>query len=191
MANTNEARRIKEEIFDAPKEKLLCVAGNRQLNRYLRSGKLKEGFVVLSDHAIYCKGELGISRDRRHFEKQKTELRINLEEFQTVKYLNQKKNLLLFLGFFLVILGPTLLLLNQRTSLASQSALNLTLDGILCELAAVVCFLLYNIHGTKMLELIHTNGSVGLDLRTIPEKEERLLIRFLRAFLNNVDSASK
>ena len=184
MANTNEARRIKEEIFDAPKEKLLCVAGKRQLNRYLRSGKLKEGFVVLSDHAIYCKGELGISRDRRHFEKKKTELRINLEEFQTVKYLNQKKNLLLFLGFFLVILGPTLLLLNQRTSLASQSALNLTLDGILCELAAVVCFLLYNIHGTKMLELIHTNGSVGLDLRTIPEKEERLLIRFLRAFLN-------
>ena len=95
------------------------------------------------------------------------------------------------MGFFLVILGPTLLLLNQRTSLASQSALNLTLDGILCELAAVVCFLLYNIHGTKMLELIHTNGSVGLDLRTIPEKEERLLIRFLRAFLNNVDTASK
>lgn len=191
MANQHEARRIKEEIFDVPKEELLCVAGKRQLTRFLKNGKLKEGFVVLSDHAIYCKGDLNISRDHRHFERQKTEIRVQLEEFQTVKYLHQKGSFLLFLGFFFVILGPALLLLEQWTSISKYITLNLTLDAVLCELTAGLCFMLYSIHGIKMLELIHTNGSIGIDLRFIPEKEERLLIRYLRACLNNLENASK
>ncbi len=185
MALPNEVERICGEIFLDQDETLLCVAGKKQLDAFLNSGKAGKGFAVLSDRAIYCKGKYRVSRDRRHYHTESTNFRIDLEEFDAVKYLQQRNPVLIALSFFFLLLGPVLLLLDNLLDFGTSTVLNLTLDAVLCVLLAGVFFLLYLIHSRNLLEMIHTNGSMGLDRRGLPEKEERLLIRYLNAYLNN------
>ena len=166
MALPNEAERISGEIFLDQDETLLCVAGKKQLNSFLNTGKPRKGFAVLSDRAIYCRGKFRVSRDRRHYRTESTNYRIDLEEFDAVKVLRQRNPVWITLAFFFLLLG-------------------LTLDAVLCILLAGVFSLIYLIHTKNLLEFIHTNGSMGLDRNMIPEKEERLLIRYLNAYLNN------
>jgi hypothetical protein len=185
MAQPIQEERVQGEIFLEPNEKLLCAAGSKQLQRYLNNGKLGRCFAVLSDRAIYCKGKCSVSRDRRHYTTKKTDYRIDLEEFQGVKYLRQKNPVLLSLTFFFLLLGPTLVLLDKLIGFGENTILNPTLDAAICILLSGVFFLLYSIHTKTQLELMHTNGALCLDVRALPEKEERLLIRYLRAFLNS------
>ena len=185
MALPNEAERISGEIFLDQDETLLCVAGKKQLNSFLNSGKPRKGFAVLSDRAIYCKGKFRVSRDHRHYRTESINYRIDLEEFDAVKYLQQRNPVWITLAFFFLLLGPVLLLLDNMLDFESTTALNLTLDAVLCILLAGVFSLIYLIHSKNLLELLHTNGSMGLDRNMIPEKEDRLLIRYLNAYLNN------
>jgi hypothetical protein len=184
MANSTEAEKIAGEIFLNPNESLKCVAGSRQLRAFLYKGKLKRGFVVLSNRAIYCKGKYSVSRDRRHYQTKLTDFRIDLEEFQGMKYLQQKNPILLTLCFFFLLLGPALLLLDKLIDFSAFTVLNPVLDAVVCLLLSGVFFLLYYIHKRTLLEFVHTNGSLGVDIHYIPVSEERLLIRYLRALLN-------
>lgn len=191
MAQQNESERICGEVFFDPSETLLCVAGKKQLDAFLDQGKIGKGFAVLSDRAIYCKGDYRVSRDRRHYALKRTDFRIDLEEFQGMKYLQQRKTVFLVLACCFLLLGPVLLILDKLTDFGAQTVLNPTLDAVICILLSGIFFLLYNIRTQTFLELIHTNGSMGLDLRNVPEKEEKLLIRYLRAFLNSIAQDSE
>lgn len=184
MAQSNLEERLRGEIFLDASEQFLCVAGSPQLNAYLDKGKTGKGFAVLSDQAVYCKGKCSVSRDRRHYATRNTDFRLDLREFQALKYLQRHNQVLLTLGFFFLLLGPALLLLDKLTGFGANTVLNPTLDAVICVLLAGVFLLLYSIHKKTLLELIHTNGSLCLNLRDLPEKEERLLIRYLRAYLN-------
>ena len=177
--------RLRGEIFLEPDENLLCVVGSQQLENYLEKGKQNKCFAVLSDRAVYCKGKCTVSRDRRSYQTRQTDFRLDLEEFKDLKYLPKRNQILLSLAFFFLILGPTLLLLDKVTDFAADSAFTPTLDAVVSILFAGVFFLLYSIHQKTLLELLHTNGSIGLDQHCLPQKEERLLIRYLRAFLNS------
>ena len=177
--------RVRGEIFLDADEKLLCVAGSHQLDSFLEKGKQKKSFAVLSDRAVYCKGKCVVSRDRRFYQTKQTDFRLDLEEFKDIKILPQRNQILLTLAFFFLLLGPTLLLLDKLTNYGENIVLNPTLDAVICLLAAGVFFLRYSIHQKTLLELIHTNGSIGLDQGCLPQKEERLLLRYLRAFLNS------
>lgn len=188
MAQPINEEQVQGEIFLDRNEQLLCTAGSDQLARFLEKGKLGKCFAVLSDRAIYCKGTCRVSRDRRRYTTKKTDFRIDLEEFHGLKYLRQKQPVLLSLAFFFLLLGPVLLLLDKLVNFSDGIVLNPTLDAAICILLAGVFFLLYNIHQKTMLELLHTNGAICLDERALPEKEERLLIRYLRAYLNSRDS---
>lgn len=179
---------VRGEIFLEPNEKLLCVAGSPQLETFLEKGKVKKCFAVLSDRAVYCKGQCCVSRNRRNYITKQTDFRLDLEEFQGLKYLQRKNQVLLSLAFFFLLLGPVLLLLDKLTNFGEGIVLKPTLDAVICVLLAGVFFLLYSIHRKTLLELLHTNGSVGLDLRALPQKEERLLIRYLRAYLNALET---
>ena len=185
MAQSNHEERVRGEIFLEPEEKLLCTAGSQDLEQFLAKGKTGRSFAVLSDRAIYCKGRCRVSRDRRKYQSKNLDFRIDLEEFQGLKYLQHKNQVLLTLAFFFLLLGPTLVLLDKLSHFGDGIVLNPILDGAVCVLLAGVFFLLYSIHKQNLLELLHTNGSICLDLRAIPEKEERLFIRYLRAFLNS------
>ena len=185
MAQPINEEQIRGEIFLNQDEQYLCAAGTPQLERYLAKGKLGRCFAVLSDRAIYCKGRCSVSRDRRHYNTKKTDFRIDLEEFQAIKYLRRKKPILLSLAFFFLLLGPTLVLLDSLVNFSEGTVLNPILDAAICILLAGVFFLLYNIHQKNLLELVHTNGALCLDVKALPEKEERLLIRYLRAYLNS------
>ena len=185
MAQPISQEKIRGAIFDDPSEQYLCVAGSKQMEKFVRSGKPKKGFAVLSDRAIYCKGTCQVSRDRRKFRKDTRGRRIGLDDFEGMKYLQQKNPVLLTLAFFFLLLGPALLLLDKVLSFGERIALNPTLDGVICILLAGVFFLLYLIHKKNLLELLHTNGSLGIDTQFLPPKEEKLLIRYLRAYLNS------
>ena len=187
MAQALNEARVQGEIFLDPTEKLLCAAGSPQLGVYLEKGKIRKCFAVLSDRAVYCKGMCCVSRDRRRYQTRKTDFRLDLEEFQGLKYLQRKNQLLLTLAFFFLLLGPALLLLDKLSDFGARVVLNPTLDAVLSILLAGVFFLLYSIHQKTLLELIHTNGSIGLELKALPQKEERLLIRYLRAYLNSLE----
>ena len=183
MAQSNREEQVRGEIFLDQDEKLLCTAGAPQLERYLEKGKVSKSFAVLSDRAIYCKGKCCVSRDRRSYTTRQTDFRIDLEEFQGLKYLQHRNQLLLTLAFFFLLLGPALLILDRVIRFGDGIVLNPTLDAVICLLLSGVFFLLYNIHKKTLLELVHTNGSIGLPLRDLPEKEEHLFLRYLRAFL--------
>ena len=185
MAQPINEEQIRGEIFLNQDEQYLCAAGTPQLERYLGKGKLGRCFAVLSDRAIYCKGRCSVSRDRRHYNTKKTDFRIDLEEFQAIKYLRRKKPVLLSLAFFFLLLGPVLVLLDSLVNFSEGTVLNPVLDAAICLLLAGIFFLLYNIHQKNLLELVHTNGAICLDVKVLPEKEERLLIRYLRAYLNS------
>lgn len=185
MAQPINEEQIRGEIFLNQDEQYLCAAGTSQMERFLSKGKLGSCFAVLSDRAIYCKGKCSVSRDCRHYNTKKTDFRIDLEEFQGVKYLRRKKPVLLSLAFFFLLLGPVLVLLDMLVNYGDGIVLNPILDAAICILLAGVFFLLYSIHQTTQLELLHTNGAICLDERALPEKEERLLIRYLRAYLNS------
>ena len=185
MAQPINEEQIRGEIFLNQDEQYLCAAGTSQMERFLSKGKLGRCFAVLSDRAIYCKGRCQVSRDRRRYSTEKTDFRIDLEEFQGVKYLRRKKPVLLSLAFFFLLLGPVLVLLDMLVNYGDGIVLNPILDAAICILLAGVFFLLYSIHQTTQLELLHTNGAICLDERALPEKEERLLIRYLRAYLNS------
>ena len=185
MAQPINEEQIRGEIFLNRDEQYLCAAGTAQMERFLNKGKLNRCFAVLSDQAIYCKGTCQVSRDRRHYTTKKTDFRIDLEEFQGVKYLRRKKSFLLSLAFFFLLLGPTLVLLDMLVNYGDGIILNPTLDAVICILLAGVFFLLYSIHQKTLLELLHTNGAICLDEKALPDKEERLLIRYLRAYLNS------
>ena len=180
--------RVQGEIFLDADEKLLCVAGSQQLDSFLEKGKLKKCFAVLSDRAVYCKGKCTVSRDRRFYQTRQTDFRLDLEEFKDIKILPQRNQIFLSLAFFFLILGPTLLLLDKVTDFGKGIAFQPTLDAVISILAAGVFFLLYSIHQKTLLELLHTNGSIGLDQSCLPGKEERLLLRYLRAFLTSRDN---
>lgn len=184
MAQSNREERLRGEIFLEDTEKLLCVAGSAQLERYLEKGKRGKCFAVLSDRAIYCKGKCCVSKDRRKYVTKQTDFRIDLEEFQGLKYLQKKNQVLLILGFISLLLGPLFLLLDNLLGFGEKIVLNPTLDAVLLVLLAGVFFLLFSIRKKTLLELLHTNGSIGLDLQALPEKEEKLLIRYLQAYLN-------
>lgn len=185
MAQPIREEQVRGEIFLDQNEQLLCTAGSQQLARYLEKGKTGKCFAVLSDRAVYCKGKCRVSRDRRRFTTKQTDFRIDLEEFQGLKYLQHTNPVLLSFAFFFLLLGPTLLLLDKLVSFSEGLPLNTTLDAVLCILLSGVFFLLYSIHKKTLLELVHTNGSIGLEERVLPEKEERLLIRYLRAYLTS------
>ncbi len=180
--------RVRGEIFLEPDEKLLCVVGSQQLENYLDKGTQKKCFAVLSDRAVYCKGKCTVSRDRHSYQTKQTDFRLDLEEFKDLKYLPKRNQVLLSLAFFFLLLGPTLLLLDKITDFGTNIALTPTLDAVVSILFAGVFFLLYSIHQKTLLELLHTNGSIGLDQSCLPPREERLLIRYLRAFLNSRDN---
>ena len=180
--------RIRDEFFLEPDEKLLCVAGSRQLDRYLEKGTRRKCFAMLSDRAVYCEGKCIVNRDRHYYQTKQTDFRLDLEEFKDLKYLPQKNQFLLSLTFFFLLLGPTLLLLDKLTNFGADVSLSPSLDAVICVLFSGVFFSLYNIHQKTFLELLHTNGSIGLDQHCLTEKEERLLIRYLRAFLKNRDN---
>ena len=185
--NINEAR-LQGEIFLEPDEKLICVAGSPQLETYLEKGTRKTCFAVLSDRAIYCMGKCTVSRDRRNYQTQPTDFRIDLEEFQNLKHLRLRNKFLLSLTFFFLLLGPVLLLLDKLTHFGDGIALNPVLDAVICMLFAGVFYLLYMIHQKSFLELLHTNGSIGLNQHVLPDKDARLLIRYLRGFLHSRDN---
>lgn len=178
------AEEIRSEIFQDPKEQHLCTAGSRQLDRYLESGRSKRGFAVLSDQALYCKGNWYVSRDRRRYRKQKTNFRLELSEFQGMKTQQRRIPLLLVLALMFLLLGPAVLLLDQVTGFGEHTVLNPALDAVISLLLAGIFFLLYSIHRRSLLVLLHTNGALGLDENHVPEKEEKLLVRYLRAYLN-------
>ena len=184
MAQSNREERLRGELFLENTEKLLCVAGSPQLDRFLDKGKRGKCFAVLSDRAIYCKGRCCVSKDRRKYQTKQTDFRIDLEEFQGLKYLQKKNQVLLILGFVALLLGPLLLLLDNLLGFGEKTILSPTLDAVLLVLLACVLFLLFSIRKKSLLELLHTNGSIGLDLHDLPEKEEKLLIRYLQAYLN-------
>ena len=188
MAQPINEEQIRGEIFLNQDEQYLCAAGTSQMERFLSKGKLGSCFAVLSDRAIYCKGKCSVSRDRRHYNTKKTDFRIDLEEFQGIKYLRRKQPVLLSLAFFFLLLGPVLVLLDMLVNYGDGIVLNPILDAAICIRLAGVFFLLYSIHQTTQLELLHTNGAICLDERALPEKEERLLIRYLRAYLNSVEN---
>ena len=188
MAQSNLEEQIRGEIFLDASEQYLCAAGSPQLNEYLTKRKAGKGFAVLSDQAVYCKGKCSVSRDRRHYASQNTDFRLDLREFQALKYLQRRNPVLLTLAFFFLLLGPALVILDKLTQFGEGIVLNPTLDAVICLLLAGVFFLLYSIHKKTLLELIHTNGSIGLNQHDLPEKEERLLIRYLRAYLNSLNS---
>ena len=185
MAQPINDEQIRGEIFLNRDEQYLCAAGTAQMERFLNKGRLGKCFAVLSDQAIYCKGRCRVSRDRRHYVTKSTDFRIDLEEFQGLKYLRRKKPALLSLAFFFLLLGPVLVLLDKLVNFGEGIVLNPVLDAALCILLAGIFFLLYSIHQKTLLELLHTNGAICLDVRVLPEKEERLLIRYLRAYLNS------
>ena len=185
MAQSSYEEQIREELFLEPDEKYLCCAGTAQLKRYLKKGKAGKGFAVLSDRAVYCKGKCLTSRDRRRYRNQKTNFRLDLEELQEIKIMQRKQMVLLSLAFFFLLLGPTLLLLDKLAHYADDIVLNPTLDAAICLLLSGVFLLLFSIHKKYLLELIHTNGSICLDKANFPEKEERLLVRYLRAYLRS------
>lgn len=192
MAQSIPDEKIRGEIFLDPSEKHLCTAGSSQLRRFLTKGARGKGFAVLSDRAVYCKGKCTVSRNRGSYQTRQTDFRLDLEEFQGLKYLQKKKPIFLVFFFLFLLLGPTLLLLDKLIHYSEGIqlgekliTLNPLLDAVICLLLAGVFFLLYSIHQKSLLELKHTNGSVCLDLRYLPEKEERLLIRYLRAFLSS------
>ena len=185
MAQPNREEQVRGEIFLDQTEQLLCTAGSRQLTRFLETGKTGKCFAVLSDRAVYCKGKCRVSRDRRNYVTKQTDFRLDLEEFQALKYLQQTNPVLLSLAFFFLLLGPALLRLDKLINFGEGIVLNPSLDAVICLLLSGVMFLLYSIHKKTLLELIHTNGSIGLDQGALPEKEERLLIRYLRAFLRS------
>ncbi len=184
MAKPIQEETLRNELFLEPDEKYLCTAGTPQLASYLKNGRLGKCFAVLSDRAVYCKGKCAVSRDRHNYQMKKTDFRLDLEEFQGMKYLPKKNQILLSLAFFFLLLGPVLVLLDKLTNFSEGLVINPMLDGAICLLLAGVFFLLYSIHKKTLLELLHTNGSLCLNLRDLPEKEERLLIRYLRAYLN-------
>ena len=184
MAQSHREEQLQKELFQENTEKLLCVAGTPQFDRYMEKGKRGKCFAVLSDRAIYCKGKCSFSKDRRSYQTKQTDFRIDLEEFRGLKYLQKKNQLLLILGFIFLLLGPLVLLLDNLTGFGVKSVLSPTLDAVLLVLLACVFFMLFIIHKNTLLELAHTNGSIGLDLHVIPEKEEKLLIRYLQAYLN-------
>lgn len=174
--------RVRDEFFLEPDEKLLCVVGSRQLHHYLEKGTRRKCFAILSDRAVYCKGKCTVSRDRHYYQTKQTNFRLDLEEFKDLKYLPQKNQVLLSFTFFFLLLGPVLLLLDKLTGFGATIALNPSLDAVISVLFSGVFFSLYMIHQKTLLELLHTNGSIGLDQSCLPQKEERLLIRYLRAF---------
>jgi hypothetical protein len=188
MPQAINEERVRGEIFLEPDEKLLCVVGSQQLENYLEKGTRKKCFAVLSDRAVYCKGKCTGSRDRRFYQTKQTDFRLDLEEFKDLKYLPKRNQVLLSLAFFFLLLGPVLLLLDKLTNFGAGIAFNPTLDAVISLLAAGVFFLLYSIHQKTLLELLHTNGSIGLDQSCLPQKEERLLLRYLRSFLNSRDN---
>lgn len=187
MAKPIQEEQIRGEIFLENDEKYLCAAGSSQLRSYLKNGRLGKCFAVLSDRAVYCKGKCAVSRDRRSYQMKKTDFRLDLQEFQGMKYMPQRNQVLLSLAFFFLLLGPVLVLLDKLTHFSEGLVVNPMLDGAICLLLAGVFFLLYSIHKKTLLELIHTNGSLGLDLRAMPEKEARLLIRYLKAYLSSLN----
>lgn len=189
MAQSNLEEQLRGEVFLDPSEQFLCAAGSPQLKTFLEKGRTGKGFAVLSDQAVYCKGRCSVSRDRRRYTTQKTDFRLDLQELQAIKYLPRRNQVLLTLAFFFLLLGPALLMLDKLTKFGEGIVLNPTLDAVICVLLAGVFFLLYSIHKKTLLELIHTNGSIGFNLRDLPEKEERLLIRYLRAYLNSLDQS--
>ena len=185
MSQPIKEEQIQGEVFLNQDEQYLCAAGSTQLERFLAKGRLGSGFAVLSDRAIYCKGRCSVSRDRRRYTTQKTDFRIDLEEFQDVKYVRRKKPFLLSLACFFLLLGPSLLLLDKAIGFGKNIVLNPLLDAAICILLAGIFFLLYSIHQKTFLELLHTNGAICLDEKPLPDKEERLLIRYLRAYLKS------
>lgn len=182
----NESK-VQGEIFLDQDEQLICVAGSPQLERYLEKGTRKKSFAVLSDRAIYCMGKCAVSRDRRSYQVRQTDFRIDLEELQDLKSLKKSNKPLLSLTFFFLLLAPMLLLLDKLTNFGAGIAFNPILDSIISLLFAGVFYLLYLIHQRRFLELLHTNGSIGIEQRFLPSEEERLLIRYLRAFLRSRD----
>ena len=184
MAQPNYEEQIRGEIFLDPDEQYLCTAGTPQLERFLTKGKVGSGFAVLSDRAVYCKGKCSVSSDRSSYKLQETDYRIALEDFQGMKYLRKRNQVLLALAFFFLLLGPALYLLDKLTGFGARTVLNPTLDAGICLLLSGFCFLLFSIHRKTLLELVHSAGSIALDLRDLPQKEERLFVRYLRAYLN-------
>lgn len=188
MAKPIQEETLRNELFLEPDEKYLCTAGTPQLASYLKNGRLGKCFAVLSDRAVYCKGKCAVSRDRHNYQMKKADFRLDLEEFQGMKYLPKKNQVLLTLAFFFLLLGPVLVLLDKLTNFSEGLVINPVLDGAICLLLAGVFFLLYSIHKKTLLELVHTNGSIALNLRAMPEKETRLLLRYLKAYLNSLDA---
>ena len=189
MANASLEAAVRQKIFADPKqENYLCAAGSPHLIKYLSSGKLSQGFAVLSDFSVYCKGSCLVRKKNTPQKKRLVEYRMDISEISDVRCVHTSQNWLLAVCYFFLILAPVLMVLELAVGLGKRWSLSPLLGGLVCLLIAGVFALIYFLRKKTFLRISYTNGSVSLDAGQIPEKETHDFIRQLRQLLADWDA---
>ena len=181
MNNTELAALAANRLFEDPQEEnLLCIAGARQLERFLQKGKAKKSFAVLSDRRFYLMHSSYRVLGGR-IRKEKGSQWIDTLGLRRVSIITRQSSWLLALCFFFLLLAPVMVLLDLIADIGEYTALTPLLDAVVSLLLAAVCFLLYSSSKQRLLTVAGKEGVFAIDSQNLLKQEEEALIRSLRS----------
>lgn len=189
MANMDLESQVREQVFaDPTQENYVCTAGQASLKQYLHSGKLDKGFAVLSDFSVYCKGKCLVQKKGESPRKRLVEYRIDVPDIAGVKYVRRNPSWLLSLCYFFLILAPVVLILELLTHFSESTSLTPIIDVVVCLLLSACFGLIYLLHRKNYLQITYSRGAISLNANDLPDTEERLFVKNLRALLSAWDA---
>ncbi len=185
MKKTAVPANVLYKIFDDPEtEQFLAAAGERQLAAYSGTKKVKKSFAVASDEKLYLLGKVyRISRGRIRREKQKGVM--SLASLARISVLHRRPTWLLGLCFFFLILSPVMVLLDIVAEIGTYTVLTPLLDAVVCLIFAAICWLLYSAFRQRLLTFNGSEGTLAVDSRFLPVREEGVFVRSLRSAAEN------
>lgn len=163
-------------LFSDPQEQLAAVLGKDAAKEFFSTGNLGEGFAVLSDRRLYCRGFCLLRRGHR-FSKRRTERTVdvaNITDFRLVTPAPRLAHRLLIV-FWSVLLSYGLIDFIEHWVIWGPVLLGLGLGFI-----GLLLWLIHRLRQRIFLEVASSDGTIGLEVTRLDVQEIELFREKLR-----------
>ena len=176
------ALRVKES-FSGPEESLLGILGTDSAKSYFSTGKLGNGFAILSDKRIYFKGRCYV-REGKGYSKKTEERIVDLNDVTETRFVHYKSIITTILYYIFFALSCMVIFAwpfwgiyyATRKQWAKKTAWYIQCVFYLMPLF----YIIYKMSNYSMFEVSYADSAIALDLSWITKEESDVFQKVLQ-----------
>lgn len=165
------------KLFAMPTERVISVIGNSYAERYLSSGGINCGFVVLSDKRVYMAREV-IGQKQKILAKATERHIVDIEDITRTGYYHVSAVGYIGIGIMAIIAGLFIGFLMSNTMDSTAPIIG---GGLLGLVIGIICFALYAKNRKSLYMISFAGGEFGLSMDWVKQNEIDKFERDLRS----------